>query len=155
MRQAATGRLALIQGTIMFLPLLGFALIFASTQEGSPVPAPVPVPSERYEQAMRCAGVMAATSSLHAFAGNTEGKARADRNGRGFITAATGYAQPLGLTEQQLAEAFAASTGRALGSITQTRDQAAADAAIDQLNADHDACLLLARGWVAEANGIS
>ena len=60
MRQAATGRLALIQGTIMFLPLLGFALIFASTQEGSPVPAPVPVPSERYEQAMRCAGVMAA-----------------------------------------------------------------------------------------------
>lgn len=137
----------------MFAPLLAFALVLIPGQDASPTP-PLDT-SERYGQAMRCAGVMAAISSLHAFNGNAEAKTRSDRNGRGFITAATGYAQPLGLTEEQLAEAFAASTGRALGSITRTYDQTAADAAIDQLYVDHDACILLARGWVAEANGIS
>ncbi|MBU1540712.1 MAG: hypothetical protein KKC29_14445 [Alphaproteobacteria bacterium] len=137
----------------MFALLLAFALVAIPGQDAPPAPAQDT--SERYGQAMRCAGVMAAVSSLHAFNGNAEAKSRTDRNGRGFITAATGYAQPLGLTEAQLAEAFAASTGQAIGSITQTRDQAATDAAIDQLNADHDACLRLAQGWVAEANGTS
>lgn len=139
----------------MFVPLLAFALVLASAQDAPPPPAPVPPTAERYEQAMRCAGVMAATSSLHAFTGDTEAKSRSDRNGRGFITAAIGYAQPLGLTEQQLSEAFAASTSRALGAITRTRDQAEADAAVTALNADHDACIALARGWVAEANAAS
>ncbi|GLS00014.1 hypothetical protein GCM10007859_00170 [Brevundimonas denitrificans] len=139
----------------MFAPLLAFALVLAPTQDAPPPSAPVPPTAERYEQAMRCAGVMAAMSSLHAFTGDTEAKTRSDRNGRGFITAATGYAQPLGLTEQQLSEAFAASTGRALGAITRTPDQAAADAAVAGLNADHDACIALARSWVAEANGTS
>jgi len=140
----------------MLVPLIAFTLMSVSLQDAAaPAPAPAPATAERYEQAMRCAGVMAATSSLHAFTGNTERKASSDRNGRGFITAATRFAQPLGLTQQQLSDAFAASTARALGTITQTRDQAAADAAIDQLNADHDACLMLARAWVAEANGTS
>lgn len=152
MRLPTADRLAVTKGTTMFAPLLAFALVLASTQDAS---APVPASSGRYEQAMRCAGVMAAMSSLNAFTGNTEGKTRADRNGRGFITAATSFAQPLGLTQQQLSEAFTASTVRALGAITQTRDQAAADTALAQLDADHDACILLARGWVAEANGTS
>lgn len=38
---------------------------------------------------MNCAGVMAATSSLNAFTGNTEAQASSDRNGRGFIAATT------------------------------------------------------------------
>ena len=154
-RLAGADRLAAIKGTAMFVSLLGLTLVLVAAQDAPPAAAPAPVLSERYEQAMRCAGVMAATSSLHAFNGDTEGKTRSDRNGRGFVTAATGYAQPLGLTEQQLTEAFAASTGRALGPITQTRDQAAADAAIDRLNADYDACVLLARAWVAETSGTS
>ena len=137
----------------MFVPFLAFSLVLASAQDVA-APAPVARP-ERYESAMRCAGVMAATSALHAFTGNTEAKARSDRNGRGFITAATVFAQPLGLTQDQLSEAFSASTARALGSITQNPDQTAADAAIDQLNADHNACLDMARAWLAEANGTS
>lgn len=137
----------------MSLTLLAAALILASGQDATPPPPAAQ--TERYESAMRCAGVMAAMSSLHAFSGNTEGKSSADRNGRGFITAATRYAQPLGLTQQQLSEAFAASTAQALGPVTQARGQAAADAAVDQLNADHDACITLVRGWVAEANGTS
>ncbi len=153
MRLPAADRLAGTQGTIMFVPLLAFALVLASSQDVA-APAPVPRP-ERYENAMRCAGVMAATSALHAFTGNTEAKSRSDRNGRGFITAATVFAQPLGLTQEQLAEAFSASTARALGSVTRNPDQAAADAAIDQLNAEHNACLDMARAWLAEANGIS
>ncbi len=136
----------------MFVPLLALAFALTPSQDAA---TPAPVSPDLYEQAMRCAGVMAATSSLHAFTGNTEGKRRSDRNGRGFITAATGFAQPLGLTQQQLSDAFAASTAQALGPITQTQDQAVADAAIDQLNADHDACLLMARDWVAAANGTS
>lgn len=135
----------------MFVPLLALAFALASVQD--PVaPAPVQPPTVRYDQAMRCAGIMAATSSLHAFTGNTEAKARSDRNGRAFITAATRFAQPLELTQPQLSEAFSASTARALSAITRTPDQAAADAAIDQLNADHEACIALARGWVTEAN---
>lgn len=59
------------------------------------------------------------------------------------------------MTQEQLSEAFAASTARALGSITGNPDQAAADAAIDQLNAEHNACLDMARAWLAEANGTS
>ena len=137
----------------MFVPLLAFSLVLASAEDVA-APAPVGRP-ERYENAMRCAGVMAATSALHAFTGNAEAQARSDRNGRGFITAAAVFAQPLGLTQEQLAEAFSASTARALGSITGNQDQAAADAAIDQLNADHNACLDMARAWVAEANGTS
>ncbi|MDQ3125530.1 MAG: hypothetical protein M3Q74_07975 [Pseudomonadota bacterium] len=137
----------------MFVQLLGLALLLAPGQVAPPTTGAAPVPSERYEQSMRCAGIMAATSSLHAFTGNTEAKNGSDRNGRGFITVATRFAQPLGLTEQQLSEAFTASTSRALGSITRVAaDQAAADAAIEQLNADHDACLVLVQGWVAEAN---
>jgi len=136
----------------MSVPFLALALVLASIQQA---PAAVPTSSERYEQAMRCAGVMAASSSLHAFTGNTEAKARTDQKGRGFITAATGFSQPLGLGQQQLSEAFAASTRLALNPIMQTRDQAATDAAIDRLNADHDACIAMARGWLAEANGIS
>jgi hypothetical protein len=136
----------------MFAPLLGLALVIASGQEAPPPPAATAGVTGRYEQAMRCAGVMAATSALHAFTGDAEAKARSDRNGRGFITAATGFAQPLGLTEAQLSEAFAASTAQALGAITRNPDQAAADAAIDRLNADHDGCLRLVQGWMAEAN---
>ncbi|WP_439478050.1 hypothetical protein [Brevundimonas sp.] len=139
----------------MFAPLLAFAFFLASAQDTPPPSAPAPATSERYEQAMNCAGVMAATSSLHAFNGNAEAQASSDRNGRGFISAATLFAQPLGLTEAQLAEAFAASTGRALGSITRSGDQAAADAAIGRLNADHDACLRLVQAWMAESNGTS
>ena len=139
----------------MFAPLLAIAFVLAPAQDAAPPVAPSPATSERYEQAMNCAGVMAATSSLHAFTGNTEAQASSDRNGRGFITAATLFAQPLGLTEAQLSEAFAASTSRALGSITRNPDQAAADAAIDQLNAEHDACLRLVQRWMAEANGTS
>ena len=153
MRIPAADRLAGTKRIIMFVPLLAFSLVLASSQEVA-APAPVARP-ERYDNAMRCAGVMAATSSLHAFTGNTEAQARSDRNGRGFITAATVFAQPLGLTQEQLSEAFAASTARALGSITRNLDQAAADAAIDQLNAEHDACIAMARAWVAEANGTS
>lgn len=137
----------------MFALLLAFALVAIPGQDAPPAPAQDT--SERYGQAMRCAGVMAAVSSLHAFNGNAEAKSRTDRNGRGFITAATGYAQPLGLSEEQLAADFAASTGAALGAITGTRDQAATDAAIDRLNADHDACLALVQRWLAEANGTS
>ncbi len=140
----------------MYLPLLALAFVLAPMQDApAPVPAPFPDQQARYDSAMRCAGVMAATSSLHAFTGNTEGKRRSDQNGRGFITAATGYAQPLGLSEERLAADFAASTGAALGAITGTRDQAATDAAIDRLNADHDACLALVQRWLAEANGTS
>jgi hypothetical protein len=98
---------------------------------------------------------MAATSSLNAFTGNTEAQASSDRNGRGFIAAATLFAQPLGLTEAQLSAAFTASTSRALGSITRNSDQAAADAAIDRLNAEHNACLRLVQRWMAESNGTS
>lgn len=131
----------------MFVPLLASAALLAAAQ----TPA-APQASERFDSAMRCAGVMAATSSLHAFTGNTEGKARSDRNGRGFITAATRFAQPLGLTEEQLSSAFSASTSQALAPILQAgEDRTAADAAIDRLNSDHDACIALARGWVAEA----
>lgn len=140
----------------MYLPFLALALALAPMQDSpAPVPAPLPDQQARYDSAMRCAGVMAAMSSLHAFTGNTEGKRKTDQNGRGFITAATGYAQPLGLTQEQLSAAFTASTANALGAITATRDQAATDAAIDRLNADHDACLALVRGWLAETNGIS
>ena len=153
MRRPAADRLAGTKRIIIFVPLLAFALVLASSQDVA-APAPVARP-ERYENAMRCAGVMAATSSLHAFTGNTEAQSRSDRNGRGFITAASVFAQPLGLTQEQLSEAFAASTARALGSITGNPDQAAADAAIDQLNAEHNACLDMARAWLAEANGTS
>jgi hypothetical protein len=139
----------------MFAPLLAIAFVLAPAQDAASPAAPSPATSERYEQAMSCAGVMAATSSLHAFTGNAEAQASSDRNGRGFITAATLFAQPLGLTEAQLSEAFSASTSRALGPITRNPDQAAADAAIDQLNADHDACLRLVQRWMAEANGTS
>jgi len=135
----------------MFASLLATAFVLAAAQDA----APAPVSSERYEQAMSCAGVMAATSSLHAFSGNAEAQASSDRNGRGFIAAATLFAQPLGLSESQLSSAFAASTSRALGSITRNPDQAATAAAIDRLNADHDACLRLVQRWMAEANGTS
>ena len=155
MRVSAADRLRAVKGTTMFAPLLAIAFVLAPAQDAAPPVAPSPATSERYEQAMNCAGVMAATSSLHAFTGNTEAQASSDRNGRGFITAATLFAQPLGLTEAQLSEAFAASTSRALGSITRNPDQAAADAAIDQLNAEHDACLRLVQRWMAEANGTS
>lgn len=155
MRGSAADRLRAVKGTTMFAPLLAIAFGLASAQDAAPPVAPSPATSERYEQAMNCAGVMAATSSLHAFTGNTEAKASSDRNGRGFIAAASLFAQPLGLTEAQLSEAFAASTARALGAITRNPDQAAADAAIDQLNADHDACLRLVQRWMAESNGTS
>ncbi len=136
----------------MFVSLLASAFVFTAPQTAAPAPAPVPATSEHYEQAMRCAGVMAATSSLHAFTGDTEGKARSDRNGRGFITAATAFAQPLGLTEAQMSEAFTASTARALQAITRNPDQASADAAIDQLNADGEGCMRLVQAWMAEAD---
>jgi hypothetical protein len=152
MRLPAADSLGPIKGTTMFVPLLALAAVFAGIQDAPP---PAPATSERYEQAMNCAGVMAATSALHAFTGNTTAKASSDRNGRGFIAAATLFAQPLGLTEAQLAEAFTASTSRALGSITRNPDQAATDAAIDQLNADHDACLRLVQAWMAEPSGTS
>ena len=139
----------------MFATLLAAAVVLASAQAAAPQAAPSPATSERYEQAMNCAGVMAATSSLHAFTGNAEAKASSDRNGRGFIAAATLFAQPLGLTEAQLSEAFTASTSRALGSITRNSDQTTADAAIDRLNAEHDACLRLVQRWMAESNGTS
>jgi hypothetical protein len=139
----------------MFATLLAAAVVLASAQDAAPPAAPSPATSERYEQAMNCAGVMAATSSLHAFTGNAEAKASSDRNGRGFIAAATLFAQPLGLTEAQLSEAFTASTSRALGSITRNSDQTTADAAIDRLNAEHDACLRLVQRWMAESNGTS
>lgn len=139
----------------MFATLLAAAVVLASVQDAAPPAAPSPATSERYEQAMNCAGVMAATSSLHAFTGNAEAKASSDRNGRGFIAAATLFAQPLGLTEAQLSEAFTASTSRALGSITRNSDQTTADAAIDRLNAEHDACLRLVQRWMAESNGTS
>ena len=139
----------------MFATLLAAAVVLVSAQEAAPPAGPSPATSERYEQAMNCAGVMAATSSLHAFTGNAEAKASSDRNGRGFIAAATLFAQPLGLTEAQLSEAFTASTSRALGSITRNSDQAAADAAIDRLNAEHNACLRLVQRWMAESNGTS
>lgn len=155
MRVIATDRLRAVKGNTMFAPFLAIAFALASPQDAAPPAAPSPVTSERYEQAMNCAGVMAATSSLHAFTGNAEAQASSDRNGRGFIAAATLFAQPLGLTEAQLSEAFAASTSRALGSITRNPDQAVADAAIDQLNAEHDACLRLVQRWMAEANGTS
>ena len=135
----------------MFVSLLASALIVTAPQDASATPAPTPATAERYEQAMRCAGVMAATSALHGFTGDTEGKARSDRNGRGFIMAATTFAQPLGLTEAQLAEAFSASTALALRPVTGNLDQAAADAAFDQLNSDHDGCLRMVQGWMAEA----
>lgn len=153
MHLPARDRLAPTKGTIMFVSLLAFSFALASPQDVAP-PAPVARP-DRYENAMRCAGVMAATSALHAFTGNAEAQARSDRNGRGFITAASVYAQPLGLTQEQLSEAFAASTARALGSITRNPDQAAADVAIDQLNNEHNTCLDTARAWLAEANGTS
>ena len=155
MRASAADRLQAVKGTTMFASLLAIAFVLAPTQDAAPPVAPSPVTSDRYEQAMNCAGVMAATSSLHAFTGNAEAQASSDRNGRGFIAAATLFAQPLGLTEAQLSEAFAASTARALGAITRNSDQAAADAAIDQLNSDHDACLRLVQRWMAEANGTS
>lgn len=139
----------------MFATLLAAAVVLASAQDAASPAAPSPATSERYEQAMNCAGVMAATSSLHAFTGNAEAKASSDRNGRGFIAAATLFAQPLGLTEAQLSEAFTASTSRALGSITRNSDQTTADAAIDRLNAEHDACLRLVQRWMAESNGTS
>ena len=139
----------------MFATLLAAAVVLVSAQEAAPPAGPSPATSERYEQAMNCAGVMAATSSLHAFTGNAAAKASSDRNGRGFIAAATLFAQPLGLTEAQLSEAFTASTSRALGKITRNTDQAATDAAIDQLNADHDACLRLVQAWMAEPSGTS
>lgn len=155
MRGSAADRLRAVKGTTMFAPLLAIAFVLAPAQDAAPPVAPSPATSERYEQAMNCAGVMAATSSLHAFTGNAEAQASSDRNGRGFIAAATLFAQPLGLTETQLSEAFGASTTRALGAITRNTDQAAADAAIDQLNADHDACLRLVQRWMAEANAPS
>jgi hypothetical protein len=65
------------------------SVVFASSQEAAPPAAPSPAPSERNEQAMNCAGVMAATSFLNAFTGNTEAQASSDRNGRGFIAATT------------------------------------------------------------------
>ena len=139
----------------MFATLLAAAVVLASTQDAALQAAPSPATSERYEQAMNCAGVMAATSSLHAFTGNTAAQASSDRNGRGFIATATLFAQPLGLTESQLSAAFTASTSRALGSITRNSDQAAADAAIDRLNAEHDACLRLVQRWMAGSNGTS
>jgi hypothetical protein len=139
----------------MFATLLASTVVLASAQEAAPPAAPSPATSERYEQAMNCAGVMAATSSLNAFTGNTVAQASSDRNGRGFIAAATLFAQPLGLTEAQLSAAFTASTSRALGSITRNSDQAAADAAIDRLNAEHNACLRLVQRWMAESNGTS
>jgi predicted small integral membrane protein len=153
MHLLAADRLATTKGTIMFVSLLAFSVVLASPQDIAP-PVPVGRP-DRYENAMRCAGVMAATSALHAFTGNAEAQARSDRNGRGFITAASVFAQPLGLTQEQLSEAFNASTARALGSIIRNPDQAAADAAIDQLNAEHNACLDTARAWLVEANGTS
>lgn len=152
MRAPATDILAAIKGISMFVPLAALALSLLPFQD---VSAPVAPSTVRYDQAMRCAGVMAATSSLHAFTGNAEAKASSDRNGRGFITAATRFALPLQLTQQQLSDAFAASTAAALGPITRSSDRAVADAAIDQLNADHDACVALARSWVAEANAAS
>lgn len=134
----------------MFASLLAFALASA---QATPAPALAPSPAavERYESAMRCAGVMGAKSALLAFNGDEEAKTRVDRNGRGFLTAATRFAVPLALTQQQLAEAFTASTEQALGSVTATHDQAATDAAVAQLNEDYNACILLARSWVAAA----
>jgi len=155
MRGIAADRLRAVKGTTMFAPLLAIAFALASPQDTASPATASPATSERYEQAMNCAGIMAATSSLHAFTGDAEAQASSDRNGRGFIAAATLFAQPLGLTEAQLAGDFAASTSRALGSITRNTDRAAADAAIDQLNADHDACLRLVQRWMAEANGTS
>lgn len=153
MPSPAADRLAAFKGFFMFVSLLAAAFVLAPVQDAA---APAPPSSERYEQAMRCAGVMAAKSSLHAFTGDTQAKAATDRNGRGFIIAATGFAQPLGLTQQQLSDAFAASTAAALRPVTQTQgDQAAADAALARLNADHDGCIALARGWVSEANSAS
>ncbi|KQY96684.1 hypothetical protein [Brevundimonas sp. Root1423] len=134
----------------MFAPLLAFAL--AAVQAA---PAPPADTLESYESAMRCAGVMGAKSALFAFNREEEAKARVDRNGRGFVTVATRLAQPLGLTREQLAAAFTASTERALGPITRSRAQPETDAAVAQLNAEHDACILLARSWVAEASGTS
>lgn len=78
MRRPAADRLAGTKRIIIFVPLLAFALVPASSQDVA-APAPVARP-ERYENAMRCAGVMAATSSLHAFTGNTEAQSRSDRN---------------------------------------------------------------------------
>ena len=153
MHLSGADRLAATKETFMFVSLLAFSFALAAPQDAAPS-APVGRP-DRYESAMRCAGVMAAMSSLHAFTGDTEAKARSDRNGRGFITAASVFAQPLGLTQEQLSEAFAASTARALGPITRNPDQAAADAAIQQLNVEHGACLDTARAWLAEANGTS
>lgn len=153
MHLVAADRLVATKGTNMFVPLLAFSFALASPQDAAP-PIPVGRP-DRYESAMRCAGVMAATSALHAFTGNAEAQARSDRNGRGFITAASVFAQPLGLTQEQLSEAFTASTTLALGSITRNPDQAAADAAIERLSVQHDACLDTARAWLAEANGTS
>lgn len=152
MRPAARYNLGPTKGTFMFAPLLAFVLASA---QAVPAPAPDPAVLERYESAMRCAGVMGAKSALFAFNGDEEAKTRVDRNGRGFLTAATRFAQPLGLTREQLAEAFTASTGRALTPITSTRVQADTDAAVARLNADHDACILLARSWVAAASGTS
>jgi hypothetical protein len=113
MHLLAADRLATTKGTIMFVSLLAFSVVLASPQDIAP-PVPVGRP-DRYENAMRCAGVMAATSALHAFTGNAEAQARSDRNGRGFITAASVFAQPLGLTQEQLSEAFNASTARGPG----------------------------------------
>lgn len=138
------------KGMPMSALLLAFAL--ASAQAA---PAPDPVVLERYESAMRCAGVMGAKSALFAFNGDEEAKTRVDRNGRGFLTAATRFAQPLGLTREQLAEAFTVSTTQALSPITQSHVQAETDAAVARLNVDHDACILLARSWVAAASGTS
>ena len=42
----------------MFVSLLASALIFTAPQDASATPAPTPATAERYEQAMRCAGVM-------------------------------------------------------------------------------------------------
>lgn len=150
MRLAAMDILTGFQGSAMFVSLLAAASVLASAQD-----APSPAPPGQYQEAMRCAGVMAAISSLHAFTGNVDGKSRSDRNGRGFVAAAAGFAQPLGLTRENLAEAFSASTAEALGRITRNPDPVASAAAVDQLNADHDACLAIARGWVAAANGTS
>lgn len=152
MRLAARDSLGPTKGTYMFAPLLAFVLASA---QAAPAPAPAATLQERYESAMRCAGVMGAKSALFAFNGDEDAKNRVDRNGRGFLTAATRFAQPLGLTREQLAEAFTASTAQALSPITRTRVQAETDAAVAQLNADHDACILLARSWVAAASGTS
>lgn len=150
MHPSARDKLEPIKGNLMFAPLL--ALAFAAVQAA---PAPPADTQERYESAMRCAGVMGAKSALFAFNGEEEAKTRVDRNGRGFVTVAARLAQPLGLTREQMAQSFTASTERALGPITRSSVQAETDAAVAQLNADHDACILLARSWVAEASGTS